>query len=278
MTVVMYEEDFENHVRGHMRLPGTDFQHVLMVAEHQVWKAKSLLKKLDDSTQYLEDAVPLRENKLEAARLAYEGGWSRNSSVSFDGLPRKSQKEWRQYWADRMSDSEAEVLKNETFIAKKASQLESLRDLPDVQMQDALRVIFSQEIEDAKARVQESLNHRNKPRGASGKSMRAFYEEAMVEEARLSKEVVDAEAGLAKAQLRLECHRAALASAREDVESKIKALEVIQAAAVVHTPRDLTPEQKERIEINRQASLLRRKRRLEAQDGVCLCFAWPSVL
>ena len=83
MTVVMYEEDFENHVRGQKRLPGTDFQHVLMVAEHQVWKAKSLLKKLEDSTQYLEDAVPLRENKLEAARLAYEGGWSRNSSVSF---------------------------------------------------------------------------------------------------------------------------------------------------------------------------------------------------
>jgi len=46
--------------------------------------------------------------------------------------------------------------------------------LPDVQMQDALRVIFNQEIEHAKARVQESLHHRSKPRGASGKSMRAF--------------------------------------------------------------------------------------------------------
>ena len=138
LTVVMYEEDFENHVRGHMRLPGTDFQHVLMVAEHQVWKAKSLWKKPDDNTQFLGDAVPQRENELEAARLAYEGGCSRNSSVSCDCLPRKTQKERRQYWADRMSDSQAEVLKNEMFIAEKASQLESLRDLPDVQMQDAL--------------------------------------------------------------------------------------------------------------------------------------------
>ena len=61
-------------------------------------------------------------------------------------------------------------------------------------------VIFSQEIEHAKARVQESLHHRSKPRGASVESMRAFYGEKMAEEARLSMDLVDAEAGLAKAQ------------------------------------------------------------------------------